>query len=57
MNDSTTYTVHVTRRVEQELRRLPRDIVRRIDAIFEQLRENPRPHGVVKLTGQKDSHW
>ncbi|RKU11309.1 hypothetical protein C6501_12860 [Candidatus Poribacteria bacterium] len=43
--------------MEQELRRLPQDVVRRIDAIFERLRQNPRPHGVVKLTGQKDVHW
>ncbi len=57
MSAPTVYTVHVTHRVERELRRLPQDIIRRINAIFEQLEHNPRPHGVVKLTGQTGSHW
>ena len=57
MNAPVIYTVRVTRRAEQELRRLPQDVIRRIDAIFEKLRQNPRLCGAVKLTGQKDSHW
>lgn len=57
MNAPRGYTVRLTRRAEQELRRLPNDVIRRIDEIFDQLRQNPRPHGVVKLAGQKDSHW
>ena len=57
MRTPAIYTVHATPRVERELRRLPQDVIRRIDAVFEQLRYNPRPHGVVKLTGQSSSHW
>lgn len=57
MNTPTAYTVHATRRAEQELRRLPQDVIRRIDAVLEQLQQNPRPRGAVKLTGQQDSHW
>ena len=51
------YVTRLTRRAERELRGLPQDVIRRIDVIFEQLRHNPRPHGVVKLTTQTDSHW
>ncbi|MDE0483334.1 MAG: type II toxin-antitoxin system RelE/ParE family toxin [Candidatus Poribacteria bacterium] len=57
MNTLTIYTVRLTREAEQELRRLPQNVIRRIDAIFEQLRHNPRPRGTVKLTGEKESHW
>lgn len=57
MNPPTIYTVHVTRRAERELRHLPQDVIRRIDAIFQQLQHNPRPSGVVKLAGQKGPHW
>ncbi|MXV78745.1 type II toxin-antitoxin system RelE/ParE family toxin [Candidatus Poribacteria bacterium] len=57
MNTQTTYTVRATRRAEQELRRLPQNVIRRIDAVLEQLQQNPRPSGVMKLTGQNGSHW
>ena len=57
MSVSTVYAVYVTHRVEREARRLPSDIIRRINATFEQLAHNPRPHGVVKLTGQTGSYW
>ena len=57
MSETAIYTVHVTPRVERELRRLPQYVIRRIDAVFEQLRYNPRPCGVVKLTGQSGSYW
>ena len=57
MNEATIYTVRVTRRAERQLKGLPQNILRRVDAILEQLKHNPRPHGTVKLTGQVGSHW
>ena len=57
MSAQTVYTVRATRRAERELRRLPQDVIRRINAIFEQLKHNPRPRGTVKLTTQPGSHW
>ena len=48
--DAPAYTVHLERRVERELRRLPPEIIRRIDAMICQLANNPRPDGVVKLS-------
>ena len=53
----TTYTVHLERRAERELRRLPQNVVRRIDVMFRQLANNPRPSGVVKLSGRTGSGW
>ena len=55
--DATAYTVHLERRAERELRRLPPEVIRRIDALISQLANNPRPDGVVKLSGQMDSDW
>ena len=51
------YTIHLEHRAERDLRRLPQDVVRRIDALFQQLAENPRPDGIVKLSGRTSSGW
>ena len=51
------YTIHLEHRAERDLRRLPQDVIRRIDAMFLQLAENPRPAGVVKLSGRTNSGW
>lgn len=52
-----TYTIHLERRAERELRRLPPNVIRRIDAMLHQLANNPRPDGVVKLSGRMNSGW
>ena len=51
------YTVYLEYRAERDLRRLPQDVVRRIDAVFQQLAEKPRPDGAVKLSGKTSSGW
>lgn len=51
------YTIHLERRAERDLRRLPQGVIRRIDAILRQLAENPRPDGVVKLSGETNAGW
>ena len=51
------YTIHLERRAERDLRRLPQEVVRRLDALFRQLAENPRPDGAVKLSGKTSSGW
>ena len=53
----TTYAVHLEHHAERELRRLPQNVVRRIDVMFRQLANNPRPRGVVKLSGRTGSGW
>ena len=57
MTDAMAYTIHLERRAEREFRRLPREAIRRIDAVFRQLASNPRPDGVVKLSGRTASGW
>lgn len=51
------YTIHLEHRAERDMRRLPQDVVRRIDALFQQLAENSRPDGIVKLSGRTSSGW
>lgn len=57
MNSPTLYTIRLERQAERELRKLPRDVVQRINATLERLIHEPRPQGVVKLTGQTGSKW
>lgn len=54
---SVTYTVYVESRAGRELQRLPRSVVRRIDAVLRRLADDPRPHGVVKLAGRTGAGW
>lgn len=49
--------MQLERRAEREMRNLPQHVIRRIDAIFQQLETNPRPLGVVKLSGQMGYSW
>jgi mRNA interferase RelE/StbE len=51
------YTVRLESSAERELKRLPRDILRRIDAKLQSLAENPRPRGVTKLKGSEGEGW
>lgn len=57
MSSLRTYTVQLERRAEREMRNLPRNVISRIDATFQQLENNPRPPGVVKLSGQTGDSW
>ena len=57
MNSSTLYTIRLERHAERELQRLPKDVVQRINATLERLTQEPRPQGVVKLTGQTGAKW
>ena len=52
-----SYTVAVETSAERDLKRLPRDILRRVDAELMALSQNPRPHGIVKLQGREGEGW
>lgn len=45
------YTVQVTRPAEKLLRRLPQDLLRRLQKTIDGLAVDPRPPGAVMLTG------
>jgi mRNA interferase RelE/StbE len=51
------YTVRLESRAEEELRVLPQSVLKRIDAKLRSLADNPRPRGVVKLSGLKGEGW
>ena len=57
MNSPRIYTVQLERRAEREMRNLPQHVINRIDDAFQQLENNPRPPGVVKLSGQMGDSW
>lgn len=48
------YTVILERQAEKALRRLPRDVLRRIDGLMLGLADDPRPAGCGKLKGFVD---
>jgi mRNA interferase RelE/StbE len=51
-----TYTLITPKAVQKQLDALPDDVYERISEKIEQLAENPRPDGVVKLKGS-DSEY
>jgi mRNA interferase RelE/StbE len=50
---SKPYQVVITRDAEKVMRRLPRNLLKRIRAAIWALADNPRPHGCTKLEGHK----
>ena len=52
MRDGPGYTVKIAREPAKLLRRLPRDLQRRLGAAIDGLVLNPRPRGCVQLKGQ-----
>lgn len=45
------YTVIVERQVDKVLRRLPQDVLHRVDRLLLNLADEPRPAGCKKLKG------
>ena len=52
-----SYAVRLEASAERELKRLPSDVLLRVDAMLMSLGENPRPPGVVKLHGREGEGW
>jgi mRNA interferase RelE/StbE len=50
------YRITRAQRVERDFKRLPREILERVDARILFLAENPRPRGAKKLT-DADDQW
>ena len=46
-----TYRIEVTPRARRDLAKLPKDVLRRVDAHILALTENPHPPGARKLEG------
>jgi mRNA interferase RelE/StbE len=52
-----SYAVRIEHRAERELKRLPRHVLRAVDAKLAALREHPRPPGTLKLQGRETEGW
>lgn len=52
-----SYRICLESTAERDLERLPKDALRRVDAVFSALAENPRPRGIVKLQGRLGDGW
>jgi len=48
------YTVELSKPAQRDLARFERDIARRIRLALESLRHDSRPHGCVKMAGERD---
>jgi mRNA interferase RelE/StbE len=51
-----TYTIITPKAVQKQLDALPDDVYDRIAVKIQQLAENPRPDGVVKLKGSENEY-
>ena len=51
-----TYTIITPKNVQKQLDALPSDMFDRIDTKIQQLAENPRPDGVVKMKGADNEY-
>ena len=49
-----TYQIKVLRKASRQLKTLPKDVQSQIRSEIRTLSENPRPHGVKKLSGAGD---
>ena len=48
------YKVTLKPTAEKQFAKLPKDIQKRLFAVFIALADNPRPHGMIKLQGNTD---
>ncbi|OCQ91976.1 addiction module toxin RelE [Nostoc sp. MBR 210] len=50
------YQIEITTRAAKQLKKLPEDIKVKIEEKIQELSNNPRPNGVVKLEGEEDTY-
>ncbi|MCC5639495.1 type II toxin-antitoxin system RelE/ParE family toxin [Nostoc sp. CHAB 5844] len=50
------YQIEITNRAAKQLKKLPNNIKIQIEEKIQELANNPRPNGVVKLEGDEDTY-
>jgi len=50
------YQVHIAPAAQRDFKRLPLEVVRKVDAAILDLEQHPRPHGCTKLEGSEDEY-
>jgi len=51
-----SYQVGIAPAAQRDFKRLPLEVVRKVDAAILELEQNPRPHGCTKLEGSEDEY-
>ena len=51
-----SYQVEIAPAAQRDVKRLPPEVVRKVDAVIVELEQNPRPHGCTKLEGSEDEY-
>jgi mRNA interferase RelE/StbE len=54
MSEPAHWQIVITREAKRDLRRLPRDLLQRLDLKIQSLTSNPRPDGCRKLEGYEN---
>ncbi len=50
------YQVHIAPAAQREFKRLPPEVVGKVDAVMLELEQTPRPHGCTKLEGAEGEY-
>jgi len=51
-----SYQVEIAPAAQRDVKRLPPEMVRKVDAAILELEQTPRPHGCTKLEGSEDEY-
>lgn len=51
-----SYQVDIAPAAQRDVKRLPPEVVRKVDAAILELEQNPRPHECTKLEGSEDEY-
>ena len=51
-----SYQVQIAPAAQREFRRLPPEVVRKVDAAILELEQHPRPHACTKLEGSEEEY-
>jgi len=51
-----SYQVDIAPAAQREFKRLPPEVVRKVDAAILELEQTPRPHGCTKLEGSENEY-
>ena len=51
-----SYQVEIAPAAQRDFKRLPPEVIRKVDAAILELEQNPRPHGCTKLEGSEDEY-
>ena len=51
-----SYHVEIAPAAQRDVKHLPSEVIRKVDATILELEQNPRPHGCTKLEGSEDEY-